>query len=121
MNRHLVYSQSPASASREINELGGQNFTKGLVEWDLPPLRFRRLGGSSLYATWMRLAFFTGVVATDLDRDDLRQTVGTLGAQLNLRVTILSYLKATMSVAYAVALQDGRRPSYEFFASLKIL
>ena len=28
----------------ELNELGGTNFVKAMVDWNLPPLRFRRLG-----------------------------------------------------------------------------
>ncbi|MFQ5606866.1 MAG: hypothetical protein ACE5GA_02880 [Candidatus Zixiibacteriota bacterium] len=118
VNRYRRYYAFPGL---ELNEIGGKNFGKALVEWLLPPLRFRRLGGSSLYANWARVGLFAGVVSTDVDRDDLRQTVGSLGAQLNLRVKLLSYLKATISIGYAAAVRDGQRRSNEFMASLKVL
>jgi hypothetical protein len=51
----------------ELNEIGGTNFAKALVDWNLAPLRFRRLGTSALYAPWLRTSLFTGGLVTNMD------------------------------------------------------
>ena len=47
----------PGAAS---NEIGGRNFVKSTIEWNLPPWRFRRAGTPGFYATWLRPAVFVG-------------------------------------------------------------
>ena len=51
----------------ELNEIGGRNFVKSTIEWNLPPWRFRRAGTPGFYATWMRPAVFVDGLATNLD------------------------------------------------------
>ena len=51
----------------ELNEIGGRNFVKSTVEWNLPPWRFRRVGTPGFYATWLRPAMFVTGLATNLD------------------------------------------------------
>jgi hypothetical protein len=105
----------------EIDELGGRDYVKGMVEWTLPPLRFRRAGVPSFYLNWLRPALFAGALRTDLGSSALRRTTYDLGAQVDLRLVFFSNLNATLSLGYARAWQDGGPSSDEVLVSLKIL
>ena len=61
------YRDYDSLAGAEINEIGGRNFVKSAVEWNLPPWRFARLGTPGFYATWLRPAIFVTGLATNLD------------------------------------------------------
>jgi hypothetical protein len=104
-----------------INEISGRNYARSMLEWNLPPLRFRRVGTPSFYATWLRPAVFATVLGTNLDDAGLRRTLGNVGAQVDLRFTLLSRLDMTLSAGYAVAFEDGFKPRDEIMASLKVL
>jgi hypothetical protein len=120
VNRYREYYSFPGS---EINAIGGTNFGKALVEWTLPPLRFKRIGFASLYANWMRLAFFTSAIGTGLDADNAKwdRKLANAGAQLNLKVVVFSSLESTFSLGYARAMEEGMSSTDEFMISLKIL
>jgi hypothetical protein len=105
----------------EINEVGGRSFAKGTLEWNLPPLRFRGAGTPGFYLTWARPALFASVLGTDLDVDGLRQTLGNVGGQVDLRIYVLHRLEMTLSAGYAVAFEDGYPPRHEGMISLKVL
>jgi hypothetical protein len=105
----------------ELNEIAGRNYVRSMVEWNLPPLRFRRAGKPGFYLTWARPAVFaTGLVA-DMDRSEARRSLGNVGAQIDLRFTLLSALDMTLSGGYAVAFEEGRRARGEAMVSLKVL
>jgi len=105
----------------ELNEVGGTNFAKGMVELNLPPLRFRRLGFPVLYASLARMSVFASALATNLDDDTLRREVGNIGAQLDIQMQLLSNLRLTLSFGYARAVEKDRRGSDEGMISLKVL
>ena len=105
----------------ELNEVAGTSFTKGILEWNLPPLRFRRLGVPSLYASWARASLFTSALITNLDEKARRGEVGNFGAQLDIQMQLLSNLKLTLSFGYARAVRKDQRPSDEGMVSLKVL
>jgi hypothetical protein len=115
------YRQAFAFPGVGINELSGRNYGRSLLEWNLPPVRFRRAGTPSFYATWIRPAVFATVLGTNLDDPGLRRTVGNVGGQLDLRLTLLSRLDLTLSAGYAVAFEDGHKPRDEVMVSLKVL
>ena len=50
------YREYYAFPGADLNEIGGRNFVKSTLEWNLPPLRFRRVGTPGFYVTWMRPA-----------------------------------------------------------------
>jgi hypothetical protein len=104
-----------------LNEIGGTTFLKGMLEWTLPPLRFRRLGFSGLYCTWARLALFTGAIVANPQLSSLQRTVANAGAQLDFKLVIFSNLSVTFSLGYALALEKDQRTAREFMISLKIL
>ena len=94
---------------------------KSALEWNLPPVRFRRVGRPGLYATWARASLLGGVLATNIDAPSARRTVSDLGAQVDFRLTLLSALDMTVSVGEAFAFEHGRPARREFMASLKVL
>ena len=114
----------------EINAAGGTTFARTLLEWDLPPLRFRQLGLPNFYCTWTRLAFFSSLLLTNPDLKEEyvnpalgveKQRVVDLGAQIDFRLVLFSHLNSTLSFGYARATMEGRHPTGEFMFSLKLL
>ena len=105
----------------EINEIFGKTVGKMMVEWNLPPLRFRRAGSPGLHATWARTSLFASGVSTDFDDNALRREVGNVGIQVDVRFSMLSRLQMTLSVGYATAFEQGLASRDEFMASLKVL
>ncbi len=119
VNRYRQFHSFPGT---ELNSIGGTNYAKGMIEWTLPPVRFKRLGFPALYCNWARLALFSSGIVTNLDRqDDWRSELANVGAQLNLKLVIFSSLESTFSVGYAVAAEEGWAPEDELMISLKIL
>ena len=115
------YRQFYAFPGVELNAIGATNFGKGLVEWNAPPVRFKRLGTASAYCNWARLSLFSTGLFTNLSNAATRGVYGNLGAQLDFRVVLFTYLNSTFSAGYAVATdKDGRR-STEYMISLKLL
>jgi hypothetical protein len=105
----------------ELNAIGGRNFVKSIVEWNLPPFRFRRAGIPAFYASWARPAVFATGLATDLDAADVRRVATDIGGQVDVRFGVLSALELTVSVGGAVAFERGQPPRREVMISLKIL
>ncbi len=103
----------------ELNEIGGTRFVRGLNEWILPPLRFRRVGGSGLYLKWLRPALFTSILVANPDSDEWRSIHSNVGAQLDLRLVVFSHLSSTLSAGYAVAFGDVRGDGW--MVSLQLL
>ena len=92
-----------------------------MVEWNLPPLRFRRAGTPGFYVSWMRPAVFAGGLVTNMDSPALRRTAGDLGGQLDFRLTVLSNLDMTLSAGAAEAVEGDGRSHGELMFSLKVL
>jgi hypothetical protein len=105
----------------ELNELGGRNFARTMVEWNLPPWRFARVGKPGAYLTWVRPALFVSGIATNMDAPDIRHYVGTAGGQLDFRFTVLSNLDMTLSVGAGWAFEEHYAPRHEAMVSLKVL
>jgi hypothetical protein len=114
------YREYYAFPGFDLNELGGREFAKVMLECTLPPVRFRRVGVPSLYANWARLALFTGGLTTDFADRDLRQKAFDAGAQVDLSLVMFSNLESTLSLGYALG-RVGGKSSHEVMASLKLL
>jgi hypothetical protein len=104
-----------------LDEIAGTNFAKTMLDLNLPPLRFRRAGTPAFYATWLRTSVFGGGIVTDMDRSSDRTSVGNLGAQMDLRLTLLVQQPLTLSWGYARAFGAHRPGSDEWMVSLKLL
>lgn len=118
IDRYREYYSFPGV---ELNAIGGINYGKAMLEWTLPPIRFKRLGFPALYSNWVRLALFSSGIVTNIDSEDYRRELVNFGAQMNLKLVIFSFLESTFSLGYAVALEEGVGPEEEFMISLKIL
>jgi len=115
------YREWYAFPGADLNAIPGQNFVKGMLEWNLPPLRFEGVGWTSFYITWMRTSIFTTGLVTGLYDSDERLEVGNIGAQLDLRITALSRLNMTLSLGLARAFGPDGDTFDEVMFSLKIL
>jgi hypothetical protein len=115
------YREYYAFPGARINEIGGRNFVRSLVEWSLPPLRFSSVGTPGFYLGFLRPAVFLGGLATNLDRSDIRRTAATAGGQVDLRFTMLSALDLTLSIGGGVRVADGSAPRREAMISLALL
>jgi hypothetical protein len=102
-----------------LNQLGASGFAKSMVEWDLPPVRFRSLGTTAFYANWARFSLFTGALASSLGDDRLRGYVDT-GAQVDVRLVLFTYTKSTFSTGFAAARDRAGHSGSELMFSLKI-
>jgi hypothetical protein len=105
----------------ELNAVGGINYGKTMVEWILPPIFFRRLGFPTFYSTWAQLALFSSGIVTNVDDELYRRSLLNVGAQLDFQLIMLSHMKATLSLGYAAAFEEGQKVTKEFMVSLKIL
>ena len=114
------YREYYAFPGASLNGIDGRNFGKSMIEWNLPPLRFRRGGTPGFYATWMRPAVFVGGLVTNLDASSARRVAGDVGGQLDFRLTVLSNLDMTLSAGAAVVQSEGSSRR-EFMISLKVL
>lgn len=121
------YHEAIAFPGLDIDEIGGSNYAKVMTELVLPPLRFRRVGGTNLFLKWIRASVFSSGLMTNLDRkfssDSLltRQRVVNVGGQIDLRVMFFSYFRTTLSFGYAIARKRDGKNQYETMVSLKIL
>jgi len=116
--RYREYTSFPGVP---LNAIGGRNFVKSTVEWNLPPVRFSRMGTPGLYLSWMRPAIFAGALATNVDAGDSRRTAADMGGQLDFRLSALSTLDVTISLGAAVAVGTDAAARHELMASVKIL
>jgi len=91
-----------------------------MADLNLPPVRLSRAGRPSLYGSWIRASVFATALATNVDVADLRTEAANVGAQLDLRMTLLSHQDFTASVGYAVGFTEGRRGADELMVSLRI-
>jgi hypothetical protein len=103
----------------EIDEIEAHTFGKAIVEWNLPPLR-PRFGNSTLHSSWIALALFGGVLVSDPGEGDRQREFTTWGAQLDLRMTLLTHLQLTLSLGAARGTENGGPSDDEYLISLKL-
>jgi len=115
------YREWYAFPGADLNAIGGQNFVKGMFEWNLPPLLFESVGWTSCYISWMRTSIFTTGLVTGLYGTDEQLEHGNIGAQFDLRITVLSRLNMTLSFGLARAFAPDNQTYDEVMLSLKIL
>jgi len=116
------YRQWYAMPGFDLNEIGGRNFYRSMLEINLPPVRFRNVGGSRFYLSWARPALFVNTLVTNADSDTFQRNVSSAGIQLDFQFTILSQLSMMLSMGYAVGFgEDVSGTTDEFMISLKIL
>ena len=118
VKRYREYDSFPGF---EIDAIAGQTFTKSVVEWNLPPIRFEEVGSPELFLSWLRPALFVGAMVTDPDDSALDRTWGTAGFQVDLNFTLIHRLPMTLSVGYAAGFRSSDKIDDEWMISLKVL
>lgn len=115
------YREFYAFPGFELNAIPGRNFYRGMLEWNLPPLRFSRAGTPRFYLSYIRPAIFASSLITNIDDSALRIDAASVGTQLDLQFTVNSRYDMTLSFGYATGYLEGSREDDEFMVSLKIL
>lgn len=115
------YREMESFPGLEINEIGGKNFGKAVLEWNLPPVRFRSFGFLSFYSTYARLSLFSQAVMLDFDDSKIRREYYSAGTQLDFELVLFSLLKSNLSFGYGRSFGKTLTPSDEFMISLKIM
>jgi hypothetical protein len=82
---------------------------------------FEAVGVPALHLTWLRPAVFATALWTDPEDAGRRRDFADVGAQLDLRFTLLHWYDMTLSLGYAGGFQGGRRSGSEWMISLKIM
>ncbi len=99
-----------------------RTFEKAMVEFVLPPIRFREMGGLNLYSNWMQATVFSSGLLTH-DASSMNNRFVNVGSQLDVKIIIFSLLESTFSVGYASAfdLDQNNKQYNEWMFSLKLL
>jgi len=113
------YRQPFSMPGFKIDELNGRTFSRALLEWNLPPVRFSRVGKPDLYLSWARPAVFAAALITDPDTDS--DTWYSAGFQVDFQFTLLSRKNMTMSFGYAAGFRGSDHEDNEYMVSLRIM
>jgi hypothetical protein len=103
----------------DISEINGRTFARTMLEWNLPPKRFSRVGTPDFYLSWARPAVFATALITDPDTDS--QNWYSTGAQVDFQFTLLSRKDMTLSFGYGAGFRGSSYESNEFMVSLRIM
>mgnify|MGYP001821206367 FL=1 len=105
----------------ELNEIAARTFVKSTLEWNLPPIRFRRAGRPGFYGNWARPAIFASAVRAYPRNNEPQRTVYDVGGQIDFPIKVLHQWSMMFSLGYAVAFENGSVQDREAMLSLKIL
>src|SRR5205823_2701983 len=98
----------------EINALNGRTFARSQLEGNLPPVVFESVGTAAFHLAWLRPAVFATALWTDPTDSSFRTRYHNVGAQADLRFTVLHWYEMTLSVGYAVGYKAGTRAGDEW-------
>ena len=82
---------------------------------------FESLGKPSLHLQSLRPALFGSALWTEPQDSALRKTYGSLGAQVDVRLSVLYWYDMILSSGFAAGYKGARHSSNEWMISLKIL
>jgi hypothetical protein len=105
----------------EIDALNGRSFGKAMLELNLPPIRFEKLGSPGLYGSWIRPAIFTTALTTNPESDSAKVDAYNVGLQLDLQLHVLNRLPMMLSLGYARGFEGDGKGEDEIMLSLKVL
>jgi hypothetical protein len=104
-----------------IDDAGGTDFVRSMIDVNLPPRRFRRAGVLDLYAAWARTSVFTSGLVTDVTHDASRRKLMNVGIQTDLRLAVMIQQPMTLSIGFAEAFERALHARHEVMVSLRIL
>lgn len=113
------YREAFSFPGYEINEIGGQEFARTLLEWNLPPVSFEKVGSPGFFASWLRPAIFASALHARTGQETA--TYQNVGVQIDVQLYVFSRLEMTLSVGAARGFANGNAGRDEFMLSLKIL
>jgi hypothetical protein len=105
----------------EIDALNGRSFVKGMLEWNLPPIRFEKFGTPGLYGNWLRPAIFTTALVTNPESVEDKVEAFNVGLQFDLQLHVLNRLPMMLSLGYARGFEGDGKGEDEIMLSLKVL
>ena len=105
----------------EIDALNGRSFVKGMLELNLPPIRFEALGSPGFYGSWIRSALFTTALVTNPDSPRDKVEAFNVGLQFDLQLHVLNRLPMMLSLGYARGFEGDGKGEDEIMLSLKVL
>jgi hypothetical protein len=115
------YRQYYSFPGADLSSISGRNFARTMIDWNLPPVRFSRVGTPGFYVSWMRPSIFVSGLATSLDDASRRRKAVSIGGQLDFRFTMMSVLDLTFSTGAGVVIERGKPQQREFMVSLRLL
>jgi len=115
------YREYYAFPGFDLNAIPGRNFYRNMIEWNLPPIRFKRAGHANFYLAYVRPAIFASAITTNFDDDLLEYSAQNVGMQVDFHIEFLSRLSMTLSLGYAKGYGEGDLTDDEFMISLKIM
>ncbi len=118
IKRYREYDSLPGFG---IDQISALSFVRELVEFDLPPYVFESAGTPSLYLNWLRPSVFVAGLWSDPGNAALRKDYASIGAQVDMRISVLHWYGMTLSAGYAVGYQGRQRAGTEWMVSLKIM
>ena len=118
------YRENYAMPGFELDSISGQRFARAMVEVNAPPVVFEGLGVPGFHAAWLRSSLFASSLWTNrgsADQGRNHSNHSNIGAQADLRFSVLHWSEVTLSIGYALGFESARRKGNEFMISLKIL
>lgn len=115
------YRENYAMPGFELNAIPGRTAARSMLELNLPPIRFDRVGTPKFYLSWARPALFASVLFTNFDDQLLEYRSESYGIQVDFHFTLMSRFDMTLSTGYAKGYGDGDFTDDEFMISLKIM
>ena len=115
------YRKYYAMPGFDLSAIPGRNFIRNMIEWNIPPIRFDRVGTSNFYLSWARPAIFASYLQTNLDQRFAKIDARSIGAQVDFRFTVMARMDMTLSVGYAKGYGPAQFEDDEFMVSLKIM
>ncbi|MEP5762990.1 MAG: hypothetical protein ABJ308_00280 [Halieaceae bacterium] len=103
-----------------IDDISAREYGKSMLEFNIPPWRFKNAGTPSLYLNHIRPALFAGALHTD-PGEDFDETWYSVGVQLDLEFKLMHRLPMTLTVGYAEGYRDSDKVADEWMLSLKIM
>ena len=115
------YRQYDSFPGFKIDEISALSFVRELGEVNLPPYVFESAGTPGLFLNWLQPSVFVAGLWTNPGNSAQRKDYASLGAQLDLRISVLHWYAMTLSVGYAAGFQGSQRSGNEWMVSLKIM
>ena len=115
------YREPQSLPGFDIDQVSALHFVKELVELNPPPIFFESAGTPGMYLNWLRTSVFAAGLWTEPQNASTRKNYASLGAQADLRFSVLHWYGMTLSVGYAVGYQGSQKAGTEWMISLKIM